>query len=524
MSAGDDSKGDPIADDGAVPARGPFAPNPYQKPSALTDPDEPLLKRADPNKPAGLARRLAGGMMILNGVLVLVGAAVLPTPTDAKGLGSPAFGFGPAIIDLILGGMLLSGSQRLITWTILRAAVGLTAGAALRASEGPVMVVYQALLCGALLGLLIGEAGRVRTAIAGSVTALCLLVEMVSIAGTLAGGNPLAAFLMMAQGDLEPNALTQASGREAQYSLSFPGKRWYQRKADAAAKDNAAADRWFMRPDLDAHVIVIAEQIPGQALSTEAYADAVIANLKKEVFDLKIEAREPWPAFPGRGKLLTMRGTRSGMQIQWHSAILTAFDRAFYLVGFATPENMATAKEDIRAIFDSLSVPEAVLKAMPPELDPTPISTVRGAKNPYSITAPEGWFLRKEEATRKENALIDRWLTRPELDAHVLVIAEEVPPGMELPLDKYVEVVLDNAKKDSDRYSELARTPWAKFPKEGVRARVSLARGGIDLEYEYGLFTRRNRGYQIVAFTTKANFPAAKDEIARAVESFEPPP
>lgn len=89
-----------------------------------------------------------------------------------------------------------------MTWAILRAALGMTAGAALRSSEGPIrLVVYTVILCASIgRGLLIGEAGRVRTAIAGAALTLCLALEMVAITGLAVGHNPLAFFYLAAAG------------------------------------------------------------------------------------------------------------------------------------------------------------------------------------------------------------------------------------------------------------------------------------------------------------------------------------
>lgn len=496
------------------------ASNPYQKPVQAADPDPP--ERPGLPKKAGLARRLAGGMMMANGALVLAEAALLPAATP--GTHSPIAGIGPAIIDLILGFTLLRGSSALATWAIVRAALGMTAGAALRSSEGPIVVVYTVILCASLLGLLIGEAGRVRTAIAGAALGLCLALEMVAVTGLAVGNNPLAFFYLAAAGDVEGSPVKQAEGRAAPYQLTFPNDSWYARKQASAMKDNPSADRWFVRPDKDAHVIVIAEQVPGKAMGIEAYTDAVIANMKSDVPDLVIDKREDWPAFPERGRLVHMHGKREQIAGVWFCATLTAYDRAFYLVGFAAAETMPSVEPELRSIFDSLRVPKAVLEALPPDLDPTPITAVRGAKIPYSLTAPAGWFQRKDDVVKTENASIDRWIVRPELDAHVIVVAEEVPEGVTLPIDKYSEAVLEGARKNSARFAEIRREKWAKYPAFGVRAHVSLTRGDVDLEYEYALYARENRAFQITGFTTKAGYERARADLEAALDSFVPPP
>jgi hypothetical protein len=503
-------------------------PNPYARPAQATDPEPPFRVPDNRPKPAGFARRLGGAMMIANGVLFLIELALRPSEgagTAANAMSSPVFGIGPALLDILLGAILLRGSSSVATLAIVRCALGMTAGAALRAGEGPVIVVYQVVLCGSLIGLLAGEAERLRTAIAGSVMGLCLMLEMVGIAAIATGGNPLAPYLMAMSGDVESEPAQHVEGRAAAYQLSFPNKKWYARKPEAAAKDNAVADRWFVRPDRDAHILVVAEHVPGKPIGIEPYTDAIVNNLKKEASDAVILSRGPWLAYPTHGRVVTARATKGSIKLEWHYALLTAFDRAYYVVGFASQENMPSVEEEMRAIIDSFKIPDAVLHALPPDVDPAPAATVHGTTVLYSLTAPnESWHLRKADAVKAENAVIDRWLIQPELDAHVLVIAEDVAPGMTLPIDAYVKVVLDNARNKSERFQELHREPWARFPSDGVRVRVSLARGGVDLEYEYGLYSRGSHAFQVVGFTSKTGYEAVKDQLASVVDSFQPPP
>ncbi|MFO0588595.1 MAG: hypothetical protein U0441_13685 [Polyangiaceae bacterium] len=496
------------------------APNPYQKPVFASDPEpSPQYKPHDP-KVATFAQRLGGGLMAMNGVLLLCEMALLPPQKS----GSPVSGIGPAIVDIILGLVLLRGSASVLVWAIVRAALGMTAGAALRASEGPVVVVYTVLLCASILGLLIGKADRIRTAVAGSVLGLCVAVEMVSLIGLSLGNNPLASLLMTASGDVEGSPVHEAQGRTAPYQLAFPNDRWYLRKQESAAKDNADADRWFMRPDKDAHILVIAEHVPGKTLAVDAYADAIAQNMQREVPNLSIDAREPWAPNPTHGRVLRMHGRRDNIDFTWYCVAFTAIERGYYMLAFGTQDTMRDLDAEIRSITDSFRVPKEVLDALPPDVDPTPVTTVRGQKIPYAITAPERWFLRKEDVVKAENSALDKWLIRPELDAHVFVIAEEVPAGLTLPLDKYVAVVLENAHQGTENYTEVSREKWAKFPNDGVRVHASMTRSGVDMEYEYALYAKANRAYQVTGFTTKTSYATAKADIVRAIDSFEPAP
>src|SRR5262249_21746497 len=160
--------------------------------------------------------------------------------------------------------------------------------------------------------------------------------------------------------DIESSPVERAEGRAAPYQVTFPKGRWYPRKPAAAARDNPIADRWFMRPDRDAHILVVAESAPGQPLPIDAYVDAVPSNLRGTA-EVDVCSREPWPAYPDAGRLVKVRGKHDGIAFEWHYALVTAYERAFYLVGFATQETMPSVQAEIREIFDTFRVPPALL-------------------------------------------------------------------------------------------------------------------------------------------------------------------
>lgn len=498
-------------------------PNPYAEPSQATQPEPP--PRAARSKRAGTAQRIAGGLMMLNGALVLLEAALAPHAAPGAVSAATATGIVPAILDIAIGIALLSGNGVLVMFAIVRTVLGMTVGTALRLQEGPGVMIYQVALCGSLLGLLVGEAGRLRMAIAGSAMGACLLLEIVGLAGLATGSNPLAVAAAVLSGDIESAPVERVTGRTAPYELSFPNRGWYERKPAVVLRDNALADRWFVRPDKDAHILVVAEAAPEAALPIEAYIDAVFEGMKQDSPTLDVRSREPWPTFGERGRLVQASDRKTGAVIERRYAFVTMFGRAYYLVGLASKETMPSVEQEMRAVFDSLKLPESVLNALPSDVDPAPITRVVGDKMAYSILAPSPrWHVRKPEIVKRDNALIDRWLTQSEMNAHVLVIAEQAENDNVILLPLYVEAILASAKKGSTRFEILSQGPWAKFPKNGARVRLSLAREGSELEYDYGLYARGPRAFQVIGFSSKNAFSGAAAELGRAIDSFEPPP
>ena len=180
---------------------------------------------------------------------------------------------------------------------------------------------------------------------------------------------------------------------------------------------------------------------------------------------------------------------------------------------------------EIRSILDSLKVPDSVQNAVPPEFEPAPVVEVRGNFLPYTLRPPDTlWILRKAEVVKADNPAIDRWLTCLDIDAHVFVIAEQADADMNVPLASYADAIVAATKKGTARFDVRSRVPWAKFPADGLRLRVSLQRDAVELEYDYALSARGRRAFQIVGFATKEGYPAAEQALSKVIDSFEPPP
>ena len=503
----------------------PPAPNPYEKPLFAAEPAPPRAPAPQGRPRASFAQRLAGGAMIANGVFVMLEVALSPSASASTPGHNPIVPGVSSLLDVGIGISLLAGSPALATFAIVRCALGLTVGIALRVAEGPFGMIAQAVLCLSLLGLLAGKAERVRTAIAASGMGLYLALYMLTLTGLATGSYPLGAVLLASQGDIETSPVERAAGVRAPYEISLSGGGWYARKPERFAKESPLVDRWFVHPKSDVHLLVVVESTPERFLPVDAYADAVIENTRRDAPSLVVASREPWPLHPERGRLVRSTATIDGAPCEWRHAFLTTHERALYLVATGRTSALRSLQAELHAIFDSLRLPPAVLDALPPDLAPGPAGKVTGALSSYSIEAPSAeWHVRKPEAYRAENPAIDLWLTRPDLDAHVIVVTEETPPDTMLPPDRYKDAVLDGMKSGSTRFEVISQEPWTKHLPDGYRVHVSLTRGEVDLEYEIGIHAQRNRGTQVQAFTSKATFATARADLVKVVESFEPPP
>jgi len=119
---------------------------------------------------------------------------------------------------------------------------------------------------------------------------------------------------------------------------------------------------------------------------------------------------------------------------------------------------------------------------------------------------------------RKQNPLADRWITRPDVDAHLLVIGEAAPGTK---LDQFVETVVANGKTTSPAFELLEQKPLLIGMVDGRLLHTRAKLGELDIEYLYGLVLHGDQAFQIVAFASKDKFPSVQAEMQRAIASFE---
>jgi hypothetical protein len=123
--------------------------------------------------------RIAGGLLVVNGVLAIVEKAAT---AGADGSG-PTSGVGPIVIDFIIGFSLAAHNARLRNWAILRAALGGLIFAGIQFFQGStVLGVIQLAVSASFLMLLIGVPGKPRIAVACSLYGLYVLLELVGLA------------------------------------------------------------------------------------------------------------------------------------------------------------------------------------------------------------------------------------------------------------------------------------------------------------------------------------------------------
>jgi hypothetical protein len=335
----------------------PAAVDPYAPPTAALN---PYAAQAPVLEAPSIAPRVAGGLLLVNAALVLLELVALPaqaasgstTPFD-----NPARGTISAFIDIGIGIALLGGNRGVIPWAIMRAALGMVLLAGLALLNDPVVAVLQMMMCGSILALLIGNAGKPRIAVGASFFGLYALVNLIGLAATVTGRNPIASLLQSASGDIETAAAGEVTGEASHYHITAPSDRWHLRKPEAAKKDNPLADRWITRPDKDAHAMVIVESVPGSKLDIDLYTDAVIASIKDAMAGAQIVSREPLRTDPKNGRMLHVKGSVGGMELEYYYGVFAQGERGFQVIAWASNNFIGSVREDLVKVCEGFVLP-----------------------------------------------------------------------------------------------------------------------------------------------------------------------
>jgi hypothetical protein len=149
-----------------------------------------------------------------------------------------------------------------------------------------------------------------------------------------------------------------------------------------------------------------------------------------------------------------------------------------------------------------------------------PIAAVTGNLFDYHLRCPDGWYLLKADEMRRLNPEADRWITRPDKDAHLYVIAERLPAGTVADMAAFERIYVDHARVAHKTF-ELAAPPAITSPVEKARfLHTRSTIGGESLESYVGLFAKDNQIAQVVVVVDRSRFPALEAEFREMLSSF----
>ncbi len=298
--------------------------------------------------------RLAGAIMIVNG-LALLAETSLGMDGPVK-IGSSTSSPTRLLFAFVIGALVLSGSTKAVK--VARVLVGISGvvlPVLLFSQNQPLLATLQLAFSASLLLLLFGDAGRLRMGVAIALATGFFALEAAGLYGTVSGRHPLGR-LMMA-GQLAPGPVTEVEGAEVRYRLSVPGKSWYLRTAAAAHKDNPLADRWLVRPDRDAHVLVIAETLPsGTAATMDRFRKTVVANMSKAGKNFAVVDEGPLVTALEAGHLVHARSQLNGQPVEWLIGLYIQHPYIIQVLAFGNGRAFSDLEPEMRGIVTSLDL------------------------------------------------------------------------------------------------------------------------------------------------------------------------
>jgi hypothetical protein len=320
------------------------------------DTTAPGESRAAGEAAISLGARIGGGVLVANGLALLIESGLNVTMGEGQGTTALPFRATPIsmLIDLVLGGMLLTGNAKGLPWAKFRVvAGGLILPIVFFAQGQGLLAGLQLAFSLGLALLLFGEAGRIRLATGLLATGVGLALETVGLFGMATGTAPLARIRLAPT--LERDPVDVVEGLACPYRVTARGGRWYLRKAEATKKDNPLADRWLVWPEKDAHVLVIAERLEsGLVVDMNKFAEVVLGNARKSAHDLRVINRDTLPA---GGTLLHTRGTINGMAIESYYGLYAREPWIFQVVAFTSQRHFESVKADLGAVVSSFEAP-----------------------------------------------------------------------------------------------------------------------------------------------------------------------
>jgi hypothetical protein len=105
---------------------------------------------------------------------------------------------------------------------------------------------------------------------------------------------------------------------------------------------------------------------------------------------------------------------------------------------------------------------------------------------------------------------------RPDYDAHVMIIGEQVKEGQVIDQALYEKVLVEEAQSRLTDFHLIGRDPLVG----GTALHYSGKVDSMNFEYYRGAFADGSRAYQVVAFASPEHFERMREEISGIVRSF----
>jgi hypothetical protein len=300
-------------------------------PEKAEKPEPPLVTQG---------QRIAGVVLIVNAFFAIVEAVMSKGAPDG---GAPPMA--GVVVDAYIGYTMAVGKPKAHALGLVRIGLGAVIWGGLALLRGDyAQLAVQLVFSGSLAMLIAGDASKVRVAAGAGLAGLCLLLEALGLA-ILAGHNPVSDAVARGQGNTPAAGLVRGSSFD--YCVDVPNG-WYLRGAEQTKAGNPLADRWLTRPDADAHVMIMVEQLSGP-VDQQRLEKALEDDARSRLSQFNLLPREALP----RGGALHYTGDAKSVHLEYLRGAVADGNRAFQLVAFSTPAGFAKTKAELKSMLDS---------------------------------------------------------------------------------------------------------------------------------------------------------------------------
>ncbi len=327
------------------------APAPYRSPSASLAPPRTFSSfNQQDEETISLGARIAGVVLILNALTSFYTSFVLQVSLAGPNR------FVSAVVDLILGGLLVLGQRKVVPLCIARVVLGAVFFLGMSIYSGDfASAAMQLALSGSLLGLLWGTPGSARLGLSSALAAAYVLS-----AGFFLhmGTRVRSAEALLSSKDIEVIGEAGVQGVAYDYRFEAPSALWYVRSQEVTKRENPVADQWLVRPDKDAHFIIIVESFGEPGVDVADYQKAVLDNLKNAA--TRVEVLETGKLFEDyeQSRRVRARAAVMGMSIDYTYGLVVFGDQGYQFIGFAGQGEFLSVAAEFQHMFDTLVIGE----------------------------------------------------------------------------------------------------------------------------------------------------------------------
>jgi hypothetical protein len=316
-----------------------------------------------------LAERIAGGILLGNGVLQLSLRALEPAADAVFALVTPW----AAAFDLVVGAVLLSGQAQVRRWTIVRLLLGLALFSCVFLVRGHWFdLMMQAAFAGGLLLLMVRRATARGLQILGAGGAsAATLVAALTVAPFLGVVNPFGLLSDALNGETSWAPTYEISGRRIGFKLALSDQRWHlvnQRdvRSTEAQPEQAEDERGVRqessaivrRPDSVAELQVVAIQAPSTvALNEGEIIDELVEHQRDQLLMLLVVDDSWIDTAQGSMRVLEGNADVEGRRVGVALGFAVHGQCVFMLAGTAPQRMFPRVRDELVRSFAALEAP-----------------------------------------------------------------------------------------------------------------------------------------------------------------------